>query len=418
MSWVRVILFFLILFLQILVVCPSAQETKPLETGVVKILASGKVGTGFIVKLNRDSVYIVTVSHVVEGVKHPKVEFFTRRNMPVTARVVGLEGEDPRGLALLLVTSEENAPAGIVALCLAPSMSMEPGEDVIVIGFPRLGGPWSLIKGSVASRKGQDFFLNAAIDEGVSGSPVIKEEQVVGLVTGKSGSYGVAIPAAIVQLFLEGYGVTTSPCGIDISKVVFHADFEQNKVGQFPFDPSPGPGKCRLRDSGKATVESSLGSNHTNVLVLRDRSTGKKRDVRVYCELDRSVDDKVSIEWDAVVTEATGDEYGFVYNVSGIGGRVHGGKAAAWDISLKTKGFYDDRRYQPFKLNKVYHFRVDMDIKRQKYSASIDGQTIASVNDFNSDKSNLLEKITFSTFWDSICVVGIDNIIVQLVEQP
>jgi len=74
----------------------GAQDMERLQSGVVKITAkppSGttKVGTGFIVRLESNAAYIVTAAHVVAGEAHPKVEFFTKRNMPVTAEVLGLK---------------------------------------------------------------------------------------------------------------------------------------------------------------------------------------------------------------------------------------------------------------------------------------------------------------------------------------
>ncbi len=183
-----------------------------LKNGIVKITATtfegmDKVGTGFIVQFTQDIAYIVTASHVVEGDKQPGVEFFTRRNAPVTASVVGLEGGDPKGLAVLLVRGAENLPPGLSALPLAPSLQLKDGDEITVIGFPRLVGPWSVITGNIVSRKGRDIIFDGAIDEGNSGGPMIKKDQVTGLVTEVSQPYGYATPASSVQLFWEGWGV-------------------------------------------------------------------------------------------------------------------------------------------------------------------------------------------------------------------
>ena len=52
-----------------------AQEMESIKRGVVKVQvttpeAKTKVGTGFIVKLEPDAVYIVTASHVVRHAPH------------------------------------------------------------------------------------------------------------------------------------------------------------------------------------------------------------------------------------------------------------------------------------------------------------------------------------------------------------
>ena len=124
----------------------GAQDMARLQSGVVKITAKPpegfpNVGTGFIVRLETNAAYIVTAAHVVAGDAHPKVEFFTKRNMPVMAEVLGLEGDDEvRGLALVVVRGTENLPKGITSLPLATA-SLSGGEDILVIGFPRNAGP-------------------------------------------------------------------------------------------------------------------------------------------------------------------------------------------------------------------------------------------------------------------------------------
>ena len=188
-----------------------AQAGRSAEAAVVKITTevagSRKVGSGFIVQLAPDLAYIVTAAHVVEGDNQPEVEFFTRRNQPVQASVVGLEGGDPKGLALLLVKGKENLPSGLEAFSLASSVELKGGDEVTIIGFPRSAGPWSVIKGNIVSRQGRDVIFSAAIDEGNSGSPMIQDGRVVGLVTELSEPYGRATPVSSVQLFLKGWGV-------------------------------------------------------------------------------------------------------------------------------------------------------------------------------------------------------------------
>jgi S1-C subfamily serine protease len=70
-----------------------AQDEASLRGGVVKIMSTNRdgmhsTGTGFVVKAEGSSVYIVTAAHVVEGDSNPQVEFFTRRNTPVSAAVL------------------------------------------------------------------------------------------------------------------------------------------------------------------------------------------------------------------------------------------------------------------------------------------------------------------------------------------
>ena len=191
-----------------------AQDIARLQAGVVKITAkppqgTANIGTGFIVLLEANAAYIVTAAHVVAGDPQPKVEFFTKRNLPVTAEVLGLEGDDEvRGLALLVVRGADNLPAGLTAQSLAGAARLSGGEDILVIGFPRNAGPWALIKGNISSRQGRDIYFSPSVDSGHSGGPVFQGGKVVAVVGAGSQSVGRGITARSVQDYIEGFGIT------------------------------------------------------------------------------------------------------------------------------------------------------------------------------------------------------------------
>lgn len=192
----------------------GAQDIAQLQSGVVKITAkppqgTANIGTGFIVRLETNVAYIVTAAHVVAGDPQPKVEFFTKRNLPVMAEVLGLEGDDElRGLALLVVRGSENLPTGLKALSLAGAAHLSGGEDIIVIGFPRNAGPWALVKGNISSRQGRDVYFSPSVDSGHSGGPVFQGDKVVAVVGAGSQTVGRGITVRSVQDYMEGFGVT------------------------------------------------------------------------------------------------------------------------------------------------------------------------------------------------------------------
>ena len=217
MVW-RALLGFLILMLGVDLFHAAgirAEDVARLQSGVVKIIAkppqgTTNVGTGFIVRLETNAAYIVTAAHVVAGDAHPKVEFFTKRNMPVTVEVLGLEGDDEvRGLALVVVRGMENLPKGIMALSLAATARLSGGEDILVIGFPRNAGPWALIKGNISSRQGRDIFFSPSVDSGHSGGPVFHSGKVVAVVDAGSQSVGRGVTVRSVQDYIEGFGIAT-----------------------------------------------------------------------------------------------------------------------------------------------------------------------------------------------------------------
>ena len=179
-----------------------------LQAGVVKITATEgnktKVGTGFIVKLDPDIVYIVTAAHVVSGDPQPNVQFFTQQDVQVRAQVKHTEGgDDVTGMALLTIRGKENLPSGLTALPLATASRMSGAEDIMVFGHPRGGGDWSILKGSIASRRGRYLTIDAKIDEGNSGGPIMQAGEVVGLLEGVT-RYGRGVTIGSVREYLGG----------------------------------------------------------------------------------------------------------------------------------------------------------------------------------------------------------------------
>jgi hypothetical protein len=189
------------------------QSLDRLKAGVVRITSQvegmRRTGTGFIVGLDSDAAYIVTASHVVEGDSQPRVEFFTKRNAPVQAETARIEGGDPRGLALLIVRGKDNLPGGLAALPIAQGGDLNGGEPVTVIGFPQGGGSWAVLRANIVSREGRDLTLDGSIAEGNSGGPVLLGESVIGVITqvGGAGNFGRAVPAPLIRLVLDGWGV-------------------------------------------------------------------------------------------------------------------------------------------------------------------------------------------------------------------
>lgn len=258
----RIIVCLLVSFLSLLcvfVISSSSQEIESLKKGVVKVSSitvegKQKVGTGFIVRLEADAAYIVTASHVVEGARKVQVEFFTRRNRPVPARTIGIEGGYPQGLATLLV--EDKIPSGLSVLKLTSSLPVGGGDSVTTIGFPRIAGvPWATIPGNIIGRKGRAITFSGTVDEGNSGGPLIKEGLVIGVVTEVREQFAYAIPALIARYTLEGWGVkfkeeakkaaegaerfnkaeeppVPSPPPVQLVSLTVHADKRELKLGE------------------------------------------------------------------------------------------------------------------------------------------------------------------------------------------
>lgn len=187
-----------------------AQPIENVNPSVVKIVSQvngkTKVGTGLVIRLTQNAAYIVTASHVVEGDPSPKVEFYPQRNHSVSARIVGLEGGDDRGLAGLLV--EGTLPRGIHPMPLNAQVDVRPGDAVTLVGFPRMAGvPWAVTTGETVGRKGRDLVFSGPVDEGNSGGPLLKGQEVIGIVSEVGSPFAYAVPSLIAQYTLESWGV-------------------------------------------------------------------------------------------------------------------------------------------------------------------------------------------------------------------
>lgn len=248
-----------------------AQSVDRLKAGVVRISAQAeglkRTGSGFIVRLENDAVFIVTASHVIEGDNHPRVEFFTRRNTWVAADTVRIEGGDPRGLAVLAVRGKENLSANLTALPLSAA-NVQGGEPVTVIGFPQGGGAWAVLRASVVSLEGRELTLDGSIGEGNSGGPVLLGESVIGVVTtvGGTGGFGHAVPTSIVKLVLEGWGVQASA---------------QRKSAQ-PGDAVDNPADTGAAGTAGRTARANDDAGARKPAV--DTGNAKVRVTRAYCE--------------------------------------------------------------------------------------------------------------------------------------
>ena len=192
----------------------AIPDTESLRKGVVRITAAPpgqnqKVGTGFIVRLEKDLAYIVTAAHVVSGDAQPRVQFFPQEDVSVQATVKHSEGGDEvTGLALLVVRGKNNLPSGLTVLTLASTSRLSGNEEILVIGHPRGAGDWAILKGGIASRQGRYMTVDANIDEGNSGGPIIHSGEVVGLIGGVT-RYGRGVTSGSVREYLEGHGIDT-----------------------------------------------------------------------------------------------------------------------------------------------------------------------------------------------------------------
>lgn len=195
-----------------------AEDLDVLKAGVVKIAAinPNRVGTGVIVGVKGKTAYIATASHVIEGDPSPQVTFYHDRSHFYLAKIQGMEGGNPKGLAALVV--EGDLPSGVRPLAFHTEATFKGGEKVTVIGFPRqIPVSWAVAEGTITGLVGPDLIFTGPVEEGNSGGPLLSNGKIVGLITEVAGSYKYAKPAVIAQYELKNWELVFTDSSTPIS---------------------------------------------------------------------------------------------------------------------------------------------------------------------------------------------------------
>lgn len=283
----------------------AAERGAP-EAGVVKITATvdgkKKTGTGFIVKLEQDIAYIVTAAHVVEGDKVPQVEFYSMRGRGLKAGVQQLEEDNPRGLALLTV----DKPPSAAAVLPVSATTLKARDEVEAIGFPAGAGPWAVIPARLTSREGGEWVLSGQIDEGNSGGPMLKNGEVVGVVTRVQNGFGRANSAASLREVLEGWGVAL------VTVVPSQAESGQERVrsSSAPAPASDAPSRT-LKGARRVAT---LTGHETAVFALALSASGKR--------LASASRDGTLILWDTTTRKSLGAPFKYQKQVTDLAFRA------------------------------------------------------------------------------------------------
>lgn len=174
---------------------PTSQ-TEPdvsLKRSVVRIItksnSSWGIGTGWVIKRERDTAWIVTNRHVLTQQKQQpasqiEVEFYSEPSPGQfrhrrSAKIVRMtSASDWLDIALLKIT---DVPKDIQPLPIS-SKSVLINSSIRVIGHPQTSSEWSVLKGEVTDKTSQQLKLSAILASGSSGSPVLNEQnQVIGV---------------------------------------------------------------------------------------------------------------------------------------------------------------------------------------------------------------------------------------------
>jgi CHAT domain-containing protein len=189
-------------------------ESELLQRAIVKIhnRKTGNVGTGLIVKVIRDRAYILTVADVVKGEPRPIVEFFHDFQDRGRARVIQADEDyDSRFQNLALLMVEDVDMSSKLRYDLDDLLRFDfftELDRVSVIGFA-LDGEFvkrTSARLSHVDRYTLDLYLS---DEMTLGSLLIKENQIVGMITTTKDEDAHAISAYAFRKFIR-FGIELS----------------------------------------------------------------------------------------------------------------------------------------------------------------------------------------------------------------
>ena len=183
-----------------------SQAVKQIDPAVVTITAGDKSGAGFIVSPDG---CILTNNHVVENSDEADLKVKLQNDEELAATIAHTSTE--RDLCVLKL-ERTNLPV----VQFASSDKLTSGQDVAAIGAP-LGLEHSVTRGVVSALareiEGRKYIqIDAALNEGNSGGPVINEDgQVIGvavMIATEAQNVGFAIPSAAVMQFMQANGLS------------------------------------------------------------------------------------------------------------------------------------------------------------------------------------------------------------------
>jgi S1-C subfamily serine protease len=182
----------------------SSKEITTAKKVVVEIYnrSGNSGGTGFIIEVLNNRLYILTAAHLIEGNSQPKVNIFSQGDH--NAKVLSVD--EQRNLALLVVENEDLSATTTPYYLPENNELTTTGKVIFTIGFPKEGKLWAYQKLSYAGIKNKHLlFAGDLIEEGNSGGPVMSENKIVGMIAGKSEQV-YAISPRVIRSFLQTVG--------------------------------------------------------------------------------------------------------------------------------------------------------------------------------------------------------------------
>lgn len=188
---------------------PGEQSRSPM-VGMARVEARGsepdsraEIGTAFLVYKSADGAYLVTANHVIENAATIFIRFAIAPDAPPSeARVVAVN--EALDLAVLLASK---FPPDIESLPLQLARLPSLGDPLFLIGYSVSSRSPAVRNSAMSQSEGADFLLQTQVDDMDSGSPLIFQGGIAGLVKAKDGAYARCAPSSVLAKALEGWQI-------------------------------------------------------------------------------------------------------------------------------------------------------------------------------------------------------------------
>jgi len=236
-----------------------SQAFRQIDPAVVTITAGEKSGSGFIVSADG---HVVTNRHVVEEDEDVQIVVKLQNDEEVEAAIAHSSIE--RDLCVLKI-ERTNLPV----VQFASSDKLESGQEIAAIGAP-LGLEHSVTRGVISALareiEGKTYIqLDAALNEGNSGGPLINEDaQVIGMavmVAEEAENVGFAIPSVAVMQFLQANG-------LNFNVALGEAPAPPSAPAEPAPEPTPAEVAPRPEAAGAGTGQPQMGASWLVLVIL------------------------------------------------------------------------------------------------------------------------------------------------------
>lgn len=182
------------------------ENPEKLKAGVVKIIVpNSKQGTGFIVKIKQDRVFVVTAYHVVKKAGERFVQFYGDAGK-FPSEVLRVDKKEDIAV-LEVVGGSQKIPRDLAELKLGTIFRTDEGGHATVVGIPGMLNRWIADRCKILAISNRITFAGEGVSQASSGSPIIKNNRVIGMFKAMQNPFRFAVRSDRIINILHESGV-------------------------------------------------------------------------------------------------------------------------------------------------------------------------------------------------------------------